>query len=483
MPIYTVCGKNMNIDQAPELEASCALPTEREREYEYFRTSIAGLRPLEKATAWLAYKAGHRETYGDLEAVVFLARRGQDTTSEVKKVIAEWRVAEKQHIADHNARSSPITDDIAATYMSYFWRGGREAEHTLEATMLRAVESCRIGGFDHWWERIVQDTKEYVLDGAFGGIPGVLWLFEMCRSDYALRAMPTVLEHVLDSIVMPRFLDVLLWQDAINDAGISDNIRRVSTIVFAEQRLEHKTGLIREAVCTLERHYKNGSWPTWMREATPSIETTAMAMHALAMTRPRGWEDTMAEATSWLLSVQNPDGYWADPKTHDQVYLTVLVLDALALGSQSSATLTFLNPPPSVLAPSPADVHSRGGRTKLCVTRWQEIEICFISDHRVQIRSGEQTETCNYAELGFEDGRNRKPTRAWMLLCDVSENNGTISDAGKTKGDWSKMEKRVQEIRKVLRQYFGIAEDPIPYVDGSGYYPRFRLLRAPSFDT
>jgi hypothetical protein len=41
--------------------------------------------------------------------------------------------------------------------------------------------------------------------------------------------------------------------------------------------------------------------------------------------------------------------------------------------------------------------------------RWEDIEISFTSDERVQIRNGGTTYTCNYGELGFEDRRNELP--------------------------------------------------------------------------
>jgi hypothetical protein len=50
------------------------------------------------------------------------------------------------------------------------------------------------------------------------------------------------------------------------------------------------------------------------------------------------------------------------------------------------------------------------------VSRWEEIEVRFLSNHRVQITIGGSTETRNYAEFGFEDGRTQKPNLAWVTL-------------------------------------------------------------------
>ena len=114
---------------------------------------------------------------------------------------------------------------------------------------------------------------------------------------------------------------------------------------------------------------------------------------------------------------------------------------------------------------------------------WRSIEISFLSDERVQIRNGTDTETRNYGELGFADRRSEKPKLAWVTLRTLAEQRGIIRDAGKTGGDWPKVEKRIQEIRKVLRKHFSITADPIPFVEGTGYQACFKIGCSPSFHT
>lgn len=114
---------------------------------------------------------------------------------------------------------------------------------------------------------------------------------------------------------------------------------------------------------------------------------------------------------------------------------------------------------------------------------WQSIEVSFLSTERVQIRNGTETETRNYSELGFADRRNGKPNLAWVTLRTLAEERGIIRDAGKTGGDWPKVEKRMQEIRRALRKHFSITADPIPFVEGTGYDACFKLGCSPSFRT
>jgi hypothetical protein len=116
--------------------------------------------------------------------------------------------------------------------------------------------------------------------------------------------------------------------------------------------------------------------------------------------------------------------------------------------------------------------------------KWQDVEIIFLSDHRVQIRiNGKLAEPANYAELGFDDGRSQNPNKAWLTLRSLAENRGVLKD-GRTVGEpWLKVEKRIQEIRKVFRELFGISADPVPFVEGVGYQSVFNIHCGLSFRT
>jgi hypothetical protein len=113
---------------------------------------------------------------------------------------------------------------------------------------------------------------------------------------------------------------------------------------------------------------------------------------------------------------------------------------------------------------------------------WDTIEILFLSDERVQIRNGPNTETCNYAELGFADGRNENPKQAWKMLRALAA-EGVLRNAEEAGVPWPKVEKQIQEIRKVLRKYFGISADPVPFVQDVGYKACFKIGLGRSFHT
>lgn len=119
--------------------------------------------------------------------------------------------------------------------------------------------------------------------------------------------------------------------------------------------------------------------------------------------------------------------------------------------------------------------------------KWEDIEISFISDERIQIVRGKKRETLNYTEFGFEDGRSGNPNQAWVVLRRLAERNGCIANQMEAGMDWPRLEKRIQEIRVVLRKHFGIEPDPIPFFeksrvqDKNGYNTRFKISCAPSY--
>ena len=91
--------------------------------------------------------------------------------------------------------------------------------------------------------------------------------------------------------------------------------------------------------------------------------------------------------------------------------------------------------------------------------------------------------------MGFEDGRTKLPNKAWAALLALAELGGVAKVAGDANRD--RAEKRMQEIRKLLREHFeserialSSESDPLPYVQGvqgDGYRPRFTLRLRPSF--
>jgi hypothetical protein len=115
---------------------------------------------------------------------------------------------------------------------------------------------------------------------------------------------------------------------------------------------------------------------------------------------------------------------------------------------------------------------------------WEDIEISFLSDERVQITTGNQTETRNYGELGFMDKRGGKPNEAWKLLRTLARARGHIPSSARRADpdDILALGKRFERLRKTLMNHFGISSDPVPLDAAHGYNCRFKIGCAPSFD-
>jgi hypothetical protein len=122
--------------------------------------------------------------------------------------------------------------------------------------------------------------------------------------------------------------------------------------------------------------------------------------------------------------------------------------------------------------------------------KWEDIEISFLSDERVQITMGTETETRNYAEMGFASKKNGTPVLAWNTLRTMAQAGGVIRVASGSSMKWGEVEKRMQEIRNVLRHRFGLTDDPLWYTKKTrrnpeefGYRTKFKLGCSPSYES
>jgi hypothetical protein len=71
---------------------------------------------------------------------------------------------------------------------------------------------------------------------------------------------------------------------------------------------------------------------------------------------------------------------------------------------------------------------------------------------------------------------------AWETFRSLAENQGLIVPTGNGP-ERVALEKRIQEIRKRLRDRFGIAEDPLPFAEGEGYRACFKVSCGPSYNS
>jgi hypothetical protein len=238
-----------------------------------------------------------------------------------------------------------------------------------------------------------------------------------------------------------------------------------------EKRRSLKTG--QKDSCLNVRERVRDTWYSKLHHVPSRIDEAARAISAYNAIQARA-----ARVVRGLAPEPTPTPTIATPVPPAQIpaVSTSSVVTDPSGGSSVKKALDALGQP-SLPAPAVTPKNS-------AAKEWQTIEILFLSDHRIQIRvNGKSMESRNFAEFGFADGRTQNVNKAWELLRVMAEERGIIRN-GKAVGEhWSKVEKRIQEIRKVLREYFGLPDDPIPFVEGTGYQSPFKISCASSFHT
>ena len=343
--------------------------------YQKFVESIQSLGPRAKAEEWMSFTADNIDTYGDQEALVYLRSRGHECEERIDELVSDWKRAARERIEEcANGISVEILEtgetkrtggmplakasdvrSVSPYILHNFWGGRDEQEISIDATMLRTVEWCDVGGFDEWWERLARSTTQDMIQGGIDPVPGSFWLFNMCRSNYAVKLMGRALERALEAIELPLHDEVYPWRilrqwspKGERDWVLADHLPYASTIVFANSRLRseqcNETLVQQAAQAILNAQDEAGAWRCWADLRLPSVEPTAMCVHALALARPRGWERVASKAASWLWTKQERSGCWVDRASPDPVYLSVLVLDALDLAA-GKEDVTFAKHP------------------------------------------------------------------------------------------------------------------------------------------
>jgi hypothetical protein len=332
-----------------------AIEKEQEQERSAFRGVVDALRnssPLLRAEGCLRFWADRLTEWADLEAVVYFASRGHDCTALKRTILTMWREAEDRavsRVGEDPAFTRQVRED-PTKFISAFWNAYDSQELSIDATMLRIVEWCNVLGFDPWWRRLGEDIRK----GAFSGGAHPFAIFNYCRADYAIREMGDSLRRSLEAVEALAFPKATPWWR--NDGNLECAIHDAAAIIFAHARLgaPSKSFLIVERATNDLRKFFNhevGAWPAFSgRPDRLSVESTALAVHALRLVGADDWEYFAGMAQVWLWEQQHADGYWFERAAPDPVWLTVLVLDAIELASGGTSA-TFRLVPPKSTAP------------------------------------------------------------------------------------------------------------------------------------
>jgi hypothetical protein len=101
-------------------------------------------------------------------------------------------------------------------------------------------------------------------------------------------------------------------------------------------------------------------------------------------------------------------------------------------------------------------------------TKWEDITIRFLNDYDVEIKNGKKSFKADYEQMGFADKRKdikqeTEAKKSWKLLQAFSMSNNIFPLSTLTIQERDRCKKQKQELSKLLKQYFGIADDPISY--------------------
>ena len=108
-------------------------------------------------------------------------------------------------------------------------------------------------------------------------------------------------------------------------------------------------------------------------------------------------------------------------------------------------------------------------------TKWENIQMRFLSDETVEITTPDSRRLCNFAELGFEDRRKSgAPNTAWVFLRELAR--AKDNEIKRPVREPARVEKAVQALRKRLKDLFALGDDPFrPYRQVKHYAPTFKL--------
>jgi hypothetical protein len=362
------------------------LQREANAKFEAFVDAHRHLPCIERAGEWLKFVLSIDEVdFGDQEATIYLLSRGNGCTEYIQNIKDRWlkyelreiekcsegrasvtmkldggsrQVGQTKYVGGMSLAEARKIEDRSEFELRDFWWGSRYQEQTIDATMLRTVEWCGIGGFEPWWKRLARRTTRDFLEGGLD--PGLLvyWLFGMSRSPLAIKMMPRAMNLALENMELVRIgsRPWTVWDPNTRRKGKPtefvyqeyEHLAWASSLIFVNYRLrrpdERSGDLLDDAAGLLQKYQrKDGSWAYFSHDKESSIEATAMATHALAFHRPVGWERNVAGAAAFLNDAQKEAGYWEDSSCPDSIYLTVLVLDALELSS-GGKRVTFERP-------------------------------------------------------------------------------------------------------------------------------------------
>lgn len=110
--------------------------------------------------------------------------------------------------------------------------------------------------------------------------------------------------------------------------------------------------------------------------------------------------------------------------------------------------------------------------------RWTDLRLLFLDDHTLEARLDTISKVLDYRQMGFLDGRTKRPNRPWEMLTRFADGEGKYRRARRSED--RNESKRKEMLSKQLSQFFHLQGDPILSVaKGSQWETVFRVGRKP----
>jgi len=107
-------------------------------------------------------------------------------------------------------------------------------------------------------------------------------------------------------------------------------------------------------------------------------------------------------------------------------------------------------------------------------TKWEDMTFTFLSNEMVRVEAKGVTKKYLFSDLGFTDRRKGDtPDTRWATLSEFAKNNGEIGWSKETKINEltrKTLKAAVRDIRKKLRAFFNIGDDPFHFYRKTNSY-------------
>jgi hypothetical protein len=339
-----------------------------------FAESLGTVNAKERAYKFIKYYYNKYSTYfGEDEFLVLLISRGLSFKEFQGKQHEVWKnksveLNKKTGFSTFNSETKEkkvvryidnknlFEQDVSKTphyEIPNFWSGRRNEFNTIDATMLRVVQWCKLSGFEGYWKRLIQDVEINVPFDIQDKFQRIQWMYSMCRCEYAIELMYNKLSLLIEILIihedhrLNHVWEFIYYHPQTLQWEVRNSPFIAAGLMFIVIRLgkkEQYLQFVQEAKeYLIKSQTQEGGWRRFSNDENNSIETTALCIHSLALLDLENLSYIIQKGVECLYNSQDVWGLWFEDKGNfvSSEYLTALVLDAIEISEGNLQTLTF----------------------------------------------------------------------------------------------------------------------------------------------